>query len=59
MGCAHPRTSGQDRLCFLSTILQIFTEKLFFKFSLNFAGKILESRVALKSSLLVVDRRPL
>ena len=44
---------------FLSTILQIFTEKLFFKFSLNFAGKILKSRVVLKSSLLVVDRRPL
>ena len=44
---------------FLSTILQIFTEKLFFPFSLNFAGKILKSRVVLKSSLLVVDRRPL
>ena len=44
---------------FLSTILQIFTGKMFFKFSLNLAGKILKSRVFLKSSLLVVYRRPL
>ena len=44
---------------FLSTILQIFTEKMFFKFSLNFAEKILKSSVFLKSSLLVVYCRPL
>ena len=44
---------------FLSTILQIFTGTMFFKFSLNFGGKILKSRVFLKSSLLVVYRRPL
>ena len=36
-----------------------FSGKTFFKFSLNFAEKILESRVFLKSSLLVVYRRPL
>ena len=44
---------------FLSTISQIFTGKIFFKFSLNLAGKILKSRVFLKSSLLLVYRRPL
>ena len=44
---------------FLSTILQIFTGKMFFKFSLNLAGKILKSRVFLKSSLLLVYHRPL
>ena len=44
---------------FLSTILQIFTGKMFFKFSLKLGGKILKSRVFLKSSLLVVYRRPL
>ena len=42
----------------VSTIFQIFTGKMFSKFSLNFVGKILKSRIFLKSSLLVVNHRP-
>ena len=42
-----------------STIFQIFTRKMCFKISLFFVGKILKSRVFLKSSLLAVYRRPL